>query len=75
MDRPVFKVIPDEVLMLLAERRFASIHDIDSAFRAGSPLLRRHRQGIWQAITEGRVSTDPLAPPRLARRGAGLPCA
>ena len=72
MDRPVFKVIPDEVLMLLAERRFASIHDIDSAFRAGSPLLRRHRQGIWQAINEGRVSTDPLPSLPRASRAEGL---
>jgi len=73
LDRPVFKVIPDEVLLLLAERRFASINDIDGAFRAGSPLLRRHRQGLWQAINDGRASTDPLpaALPR-APRAEGL---
>lgn len=66
MDRPVFKVIPDEVLLMIAARAPEQIGQIDAAFRLGSPLLRRHRQGLWQAVQQGRADDEPL-PERQAR--------
>lgn len=60
MDRPVFKVIPDPVLLDLAHSRPLDLAGLEARLRRGSPLARRHGRGLIEAITAGMADATPL---------------
>jgi ribonuclease D len=63
MDRPVFKVIPDETLVGLARARPRDLEGVGSVTRRGSPLFRRHGEGLLAAVHAGLDDAEPLPGP------------
>lgn len=73
LDRPAYKVLPEEILMELADRRPDSMDALVGAFRRNAPFVRRYGDGILRAIAEGLASEEPLPPPVEApKREPGL---
>ena len=66
MDRPVYKVIPDSVLIALAEQRPQTSDELDGMFRRKSALRRRHGPALLRVIQEGVNDDQPL--PRTRRK-------
>lgn len=60
MDRPTFKVMPDEVLLQVAEGLPENEEQLASILRRGSPLLRRHGEGLLLAVQSGLEDETPL---------------
>jgi ribonuclease D len=60
LDRPVFKVIPDPVLIEIAVAKPASTEELGRMLRSGSPLFRRFGTGLAAAVAEGVADTSPL---------------
>jgi ribonuclease D len=72
MDRPVFKVIPDEVLVDLAGVRPTTAEGVAARLRRGSPLARRHGEGLARAVAVGLADETPLpAPAPSTQRAPG----
>ena len=73
MDRPVFKVIPDPVLVAVARRRPESREELVGIVRRSSALMRQHGEGMLRAVSAGLADERelPEAPPSRRRR-AGL---
>lgn len=68
MDRPVFKVIPDPILLDIAHHRPTTLDALAERLRRGSPLLRRHGARLVEAVSAGLADPTPLAPPVEAVR-------
>ncbi len=68
MDRPAFKVIPDHMLLELAERRPETREETLGVLRRGSPLARRHGEGLHAAVVEGVADTRPIPEPKAEAR-------
>jgi ribonuclease D len=66
MDRPVFKVIPDRVLVAVARRQPADLDQLGSIIRKSSGLMRQHGDALVEAVAVGLEDERPLpdAPPR-----------
>ena len=60
LDRPPYKVIPDQVLILLAQRRPTSADDLGRHVRLRSTMVRRHGEAMLAAIAEAAVDEVPL---------------
>jgi len=60
MNQPVYKVIPDGILVNLAARRPETRERLEGMMRRKSALLRRHGKGIINAIHDGLDDDDPL---------------
>ncbi len=60
MDRPAFKVMPDQVLLEMARAQPKSSDEVTAMMRKGSGLARRHGNGIAAAVTEGLADEAPL---------------
>ncbi len=73
MDRPAFKVMPDPVLVELAQRRPGSAAEVVAMMRRGSGLARRHGAGIAEAVESGLADTAPLAQPAPREARASTP--
>jgi len=78
MDRPAFKVIPDDRLLELAAQRPTALDDFHGIIRPGTPLHRRHAQGLFEAVQTGLIDETPLpdrkrqsAPRAPTERGSG----
>ncbi len=71
MDRPVFKVIPDRVLLAVARRKPSDLDQLGSLIRASSALMRQHGKALVAAVQQGADDTRaiPKAPPRKAIAG------
>lgn len=69
LDRPAFKVIPEDKLLELSARRPTTREAVFDVLRPGSPLARRHGDGLFEAVLQGLADTEPLpAPKRAATR-------
>ncbi len=64
-DRPPFKVLPDDVLLAIADALPQTADEMAPLFRRGSPLLRRHGDGLLQAVVAGLQDQSgmPVPPP------------
>lgn len=71
MDRPAFKVIPDPVLLDLAAARPTDLDGVVARLRRGSPLARRHGEGLTTAILAGLADEGEVPP--APRAEASLP--
>ena len=63
MDRPVYKVIPNQVLLQLASQRPESMDALDKLFRGKTAMKRRHGKGLVKAVQEGLADDRPLPKP------------
>ncbi len=61
MDRPQFKVMPDDVLVALAEIRPTSEAALDRVISPRSGLRRRHGKRLLRVVEEGLEDKSPLA--------------
>jgi len=81
-DRPVYKIIPDAVLLQLAEKRPHDREELDGLFRRKQAMRRRYGSGLLSAIRKGlddpeievpekrkRTKTRPRTPLRTRLRG------
>ncbi len=68
LDRPVFKTVPDDVLMQLAERRPESAAAVAGLLRPGSSLVRRWSVDFVKAITAGLADERDLPDEAAPRR-------
>lgn len=68
MDRPVYKVIPDDVLMELAEVRPESERELDGVINPKSAMRRRHGRSFLRLIKEGLDDRTPLPGPKERER-------
>ena len=72
-DLSVFRVLPDHVLISLAERRPRSAEELLDAFGASSHLnqLQRWQNGILEAVREG-IKDGRIAIPKSKKQGERL---
>lgn len=70
MDRPVYKVIPDDVLVELAKARPRSERELDAIVSARSALRRRHGKALLQVVEEGLADEGALPDPERRKRRA-----
>lgn len=73
MDRPVFKVIPDETLVGLARDKPRDLDGVGAVTRKGSPLFRRHGEGLLGAVRAGLDDDAPLPLPGASAPEPGPP--
>ena len=70
MDRPPYKVIPDQVLIKLAESRPNSTEALHRIIRGKSSMARRYGDAMLKAIAEAAQDERPLpAAPAKVRTG------
>lgn len=71
LDRPVFKVIPDDVLVDVARRSPTTDEQMGHSLPDRSSLRRRHGAGLLAAVREGLADERPI--PGTPRRGERTP--
>lgn len=65
MDRPVYRVIPDPVLLRIAQVLPRTDEEMAAIVRARSPLFRQHGRALVRAVQEGLQDSTPASrPPR-----------
>lgn len=70
MNRPPYKVMPDQVLMKLAEARPSNLDELSRHVRAKSSMVRRYGEEMVEAIAEGLETSDTLPDvPKKVRTG------
>jgi ribonuclease D len=62
LDRPAFKVVPDPVLVKLAQAAPADEDALHGVIRARSSMTRRYGSKLLAAVAEGREDQTPLPP-------------
>ena len=60
MDRPAFKVVPDPVLVKIAERAPTSPDELHKVIRAKSSMTRRYGDRLLEAVAAGLADETPL---------------
>lgn len=73
MDRPTFKVMPDQVLVRVAEAKPKSLADLDRLFPGMSAMKRRHGKHLVENVLQG-LQDDfeiPRAPKTRRKRRTG----
>lgn len=77
LDRPAFKVLPDEVLLGMASSRPTDDEGLQHVMRRGSSMHRKHGEALLRCVAEGLADERPLpskeAPARRDRRGDSGP--
>ncbi|MEC7240022.1 MAG: HRDC domain-containing protein [Myxococcota bacterium] len=71
MNRPPYKVIPNQVLILIARKQPQKIEDLNAIVRSGSTMVRRHGPAMIEAVKRGLSDTEPL--PSRKRESAERP--
>jgi ribonuclease D len=71
MDRPAYKVIPEDVLVAVARARPVSESALDDVIDRRSALRRRHGRALLAEVAEAIEDTTALPDPRKRRRAAG----
>ena len=66
MDRPAYKVIPDDVLVEVAAARPANDRALDALLSPRSALRRRHGRALLDLVGEAIDDDEPL--PKTSRR-------
>jgi len=69
MNRPPYKVIPNQVLLLLARKRPESMDALNKMVRSGSSMVRRHGGAMVEAVKVGMADKTPL--PSRKRESGG----
>lgn len=73
MNRPVYKVIPNDVLLQIARKRPSSRSAFEDMLRSKRAMLRRHGKGLYEALEDGldddRPLPKPTKPSRAPRKG------
>jgi ribonuclease D len=64
MDRPSFKVMPDDVLLALARVRPRDERELDEVVSERSALRRRHGRMLLQVVAEGLADKAPFPKPK-----------
>jgi ribonuclease D len=72
MNRPPYKVIPNQVLLLLARKCPESLDALNKMVRSGSSMVRRHGAAMVEAVKLGMVDETPL-PTRKREAGEKAP--
>jgi ribonuclease D len=67
MDRPPYKVIPDDLLIEVAKRKPESERELDELLSARSALRRRHGKSLLEQVQLGTDDDQPL--PTSSRKG------
>ncbi|MBM4392725.1 MAG: ribonuclease D [Deltaproteobacteria bacterium] len=62
-DRPVYRVLPEEILLEVAQRRPESTEALAAAFRRNAPFVRRFGDELVEAVLAGLADTEPLPQP------------
>ncbi|MBL8616182.1 MAG: ribonuclease D [Deltaproteobacteria bacterium] len=60
LDRPAFKVLPEEVLLAVAVQRPTDDDGLHHVMRRGSSMHRKHGQALLQCVIEGLADEEPL---------------
>lgn len=60
MNRPPYKVIPNQVLILIARKQPQKIEALNALVRSGSTMVRRHGPAMVEAVKRGLADTEPL---------------
>ncbi len=73
MDRPVFKVIPDRVLAVVARGKPDNLEQMGELIRKSSALMRQQGKALVAAVHAGLADERPLpkAPPRKKSASKG----
>ena len=74
LDRPAFKVIPDDRLLAHAADPPRTPEELHQVVRPGTPLHRRHAEGLLAAVARGLADEAPL-PQRPRASSARQPVA
>jgi ribonuclease D len=64
LDRPAFKVLPDSVLVTVADKRPSSAKDLDKVFPGKAPMKRRYGSAIVSCVTKGLEDDFEIPTPR-----------
>jgi ribonuclease D len=67
MNRPVYKVIPNQVLLQLAAERPESMADLERLFRGKQAMKKRHGKALVQAVLDGLDDDRPVPKPEKKR--------
>jgi ribonuclease D len=59
-DRPAFKVLPDDVLVRVAERRPQTLDQLEAVFPGKAAMKKRYGRGLVEAVVSGLADTTPL---------------
>lgn len=70
IDRPVFKVLSDTIMIAMAAQRPSSEDELHEIIRKGSSLSRKHGATLLKAIADGLADETPLprAIPKPSRK-------
>ena len=71
-NRPPYKVIPDRVLIQLAEQQPSDLDGLGRIARRTSNMVKRHGEGMLAAVAEGLASKEPV-PTKAKPRNPGRP--
>ncbi len=62
LDRPAFKIVPDPVLITLAQTKPVTETDLHKQIRSKSSMARRYGEGLLKAVQDGMADTTGLPP-------------
>ncbi len=68
VDRPVFKVVPDRVLIGVARLRPSEVQGLAPVVRLSSSLVRQHGASLVACVAEGLADPEPLPEPGVPER-------
>jgi ribonuclease D len=66
-DRPAFKVLPDPVLVKVAEEQPLSEDALERLFPGKAPMKKRYGRGLLKAVTDGLSDNAPLPVPKAPK--------
>ena len=70
LDRPAYKVFPNQVLVAIAAKRPGDLDGLAKLIRAKSSMFRRHGQSMLDAVVVGLADEEPLpSAPKKVRVG------
>ncbi len=72
IDRPVFKVLSDSIMIAIAAARPSTEEELNDVIRRGSSLARKHGEELLKAVAEGLADDTPL-PTRSSRSSSSDP--
>ncbi len=68
LDRPVYKVIPNQVLLQIATTQPATMDELEKLFRGKSAMKHRHGRDLVKAVVQGLDDDQPI--PKLKKASA-----
>lgn len=64
VDRPVFKVLSDSIMIGIASARPTSSDELHAVIRKGSTLARKHGAELLKSVSDGLADETPLPKPK-----------